>query len=364
MAAGVSIVLCTYNGAERLPETIGHIARQKVSEGILWEVIIVDNNSNDNSAEIANNEWNKYGCATSFIVKHQPKQGLTPAREMGFATALYDYILLCDDDNWLCENYVENAFHLMHQHPEIGILGGVGELVYEQEPPGWLWDFRILASGPQAWESGRVKRNLVYGAGAVIRKEGLELLKKSNFVFMLSDRNGNQLASGGDHELCYVFALAGYEIWYNEQLGFKHFITKDRLTWEYYQKYIQESSQCFPVLEAYKILLQIKTYSILFWAHLFRSLVYFIKNFIRFRLLKFSTPVNTNRYKILSMKCDVLQTRIFALLRFYTIRSNFRSALALKKRLQQTEQLNRNIPAKCPSQKLPSRLNQVLKMPL
>ena len=93
MTAGVSIVLCTYNGSARLAQTIAHIARQKVSEGISWEVIIIDNNSSDNSGEIALEEWRKWNCTAPFIVKQQPKQGLTPAREMGFATAMYEYLM-------------------------------------------------------------------------------------------------------------------------------------------------------------------------------------------------------------------------------------------------------------------------------
>jgi len=49
---GVSVVICTYNGAERLPETIRHIANQTVPAHIPWEFIVVSNACTDNTEEV------------------------------------------------------------------------------------------------------------------------------------------------------------------------------------------------------------------------------------------------------------------------------------------------------------------------
>ena len=40
---GVSLVICTHNGAARLPQTLAHLAAQKNTDGLTWEVIVVDN---------------------------------------------------------------------------------------------------------------------------------------------------------------------------------------------------------------------------------------------------------------------------------------------------------------------------------
>ena len=130
MSAGISIVICTYNGAERLPDTIWHIAKQQFSSTIPWELIVVDNSSEDGSAEVAIREWRNAGSPCALSVIYQPTLGLTYARETGYDHAAYEFILLCDDDNWLHPHYLETAFQIMNEHPAIGMLGGNGEFVF------------------------------------------------------------------------------------------------------------------------------------------------------------------------------------------------------------------------------------------
>ena len=57
-ASGVSVIVCCYNSAQRLQETIKHLAQQQVPALINWEVIIVNNASTDATYEIALKEMN------------------------------------------------------------------------------------------------------------------------------------------------------------------------------------------------------------------------------------------------------------------------------------------------------------------
>ena len=84
MKPGISIVLCTYNGVKRLPETLSHIARQKVRKDVPWEVIVVDNASTDATHRVVEEEWAKCNNPVPFQLLYQEKQGLTYAREMAF----------------------------------------------------------------------------------------------------------------------------------------------------------------------------------------------------------------------------------------------------------------------------------------
>lgn len=249
---GVSIVICCHNGANRIPETIRHIARQHVPSHIPWELLMVDNASTDGSAEVARKEWQKFRIETCLRIVKEPALGLSHARACAFRSAYYDYIIMCDDDNWLDKNYVRYAFDIMSGKTSIGALGGFGNLQFEVRPPDEGMSF-IFAAGQQAPRRGKVAGNRVYGAGCVVRHSAYEKLVKSGFASLLTDRHGTELSSGGDYELCYALAILGYDIWYDDRLRFIHFITRERLTWKYFLKYAHESSKCFYILSSYRL---------------------------------------------------------------------------------------------------------------
>ena len=248
---GVSIVICCHNGADRIAETIRHIARQQAPPHICWEVLVVDNASTDGAADVARKEWRKYRLDIDLRIVDEPTLGLSYARARGFNSACYNFIVMCDDDNWLDQNYVRYAFDIMSEKNNIGALGGCGTLAFEVQPEVEGMSF-IFAAGKQAPRSGRVAENRVYGAGCVIRHSAYEKLLKSGFKSLLTDRQGTELSSGGDYELCYALAILGCDIWYDDRLRFVHFITRERLTREYFIRYAHESSKCFNVLSSYR----------------------------------------------------------------------------------------------------------------
>ncbi|AXY75762.1 glycosyltransferase [Paraflavitalea soli] len=346
MKAGITILVCTYNGAQRLPVTLEHIARQNIPASLSCELILVDNASLDNTVPLAREVWARYDTSISLTIISEPNPGLTYARVKGFAAARYGYIVLCDDDNWLDPDYVATAFAIMEENPAIGILGGYGEFVYEAPPPPeWFTALNLYAGGPQASASGLVHGHLVYGAGAIIRHSAWERLRQHGFISALTDRLGYQLSSGGDHELCYALVLAGYETWYDERLHFKHFITANRLTIEYYLTYIAESSRCFSVLEPYKILLKTGKASLyIFRWELLKSYGYHVKKaaglLVNMTLGKKRAGSKT-AYKL---KMTLLRQRLRSYGQFATMEKNYSKALVLKAQLNQA-----GLPASLPA---------------
>jgi len=61
---GMSVIVCCRNGAARLPTTLSHLKAQEPS-GTPLEVLLVDNDSADDSAEVARLCWdnNLRNCA-------------------------------------------------------------------------------------------------------------------------------------------------------------------------------------------------------------------------------------------------------------------------------------------------------------
>ena len=287
-AQGVSIIVCCYNSANRLPETICHIACQRVPSYIPWELIIVDNGSTDDSAAVARREWKRNCGKAPLEIVNEPVPGLSYARAKGFRQARYEYMIMCDDDNWLDNNYVTRAWELMLEKNNIGALGGLGKLHFEVDPPIPELSF-IFAAGAQAPHSGKVVENKVFGAGCVIRHAAYQKLLESGFKSLLTDRRGRELSSGGDYELCLALAIMGYDIWYDDRLNFTHFITRERLVWKYYLQFAYESSKGFNVISSYKLVAAKTRFSRLPRLVLLRNFLVCLKIFVSINMKRLFT---------------------------------------------------------------------------
>ncbi|MFN0084185.1 MAG: glycosyltransferase [Blastocatellia bacterium] len=232
---GVSLVICTYNGASRLPETLHRLHLQQVAPGVSWEVIVVNNASTDETEAVAKKSWRGRG-GVSFTVINEPKPGLTEARARGVREAKYEIVSFIDDDNRVSANWVGTLSDLMSSRPEIGACGGMCDPVFESEPPAWFDLYRgNYVIGTQGARAGDVteERGWLWGAGLSIRKSVWLRLEEHGFAPMLRDREGEKLSSCGDIEISYAIRLAGYRLWYEPSLKIDHLIPGRRLDWNY-----------------------------------------------------------------------------------------------------------------------------------
>jgi glycosyltransferase involved in cell wall biosynthesis len=233
---GISVIICCYNSAARLPQTFAHLAKQSVNVALKWEVVLVNNDSSDETPNVADRLWKSLGGPVSLRIVNELNPGLSHARERGMSVAKYELFLWCDDDNWLCDTYVQTAFDIMETHQEIGALGGWCEAAFEGEKPGWFdQQAHFFAVSKQGRSSGDItlKKGCLYGAGMVLRKTHWLQLRQQGFKHLLSDRIGKKLNSGGDTEYTYALRLMDYKIWFDERLYFQHFIDDGRLNLTY-----------------------------------------------------------------------------------------------------------------------------------
>lgn len=234
---GISIIICCHNSASRLPQTLKYIAAQEVPQSIVWEIILVNNASTDNTEEVAKREWKKYSCNAFFQIVDQPIPGLSAAREKGIEVSAFEYVLFCDDDNWLDKNYVNIAFETMESHPDAAIVGGQSEGFFDIDKPFWFDSFsQSFAVFKPLPKSGYLTKEKGYlaGAGMIVRKNLFKLLESINFKPLLTDRKGNNLTSGGDEELCIIAKILGFNLYFNEKLKLVHYMPQSRLAWHYF----------------------------------------------------------------------------------------------------------------------------------
>lgn len=258
---GVSVIVCCYNSSKRLPATLQHLAAQQVNSNIEWEIIIVNNASTDNTEVVAAQNLEPYKPSDlDFSIVQEPKPGLSNARKTGVKHAKYDYLVFCDDDNRLAENYINTAYRLIDATETIGAIGGYSTPVADIKLPNWIFDYEAsYAFGKQGNTTGEVtERGYVCGAGMVTRKKIFEITVNERLPNILSDRTGKDLSSGGDYEYCQRLMLQGYSILYDESLVFQHYIPEERLTENYRKRLFQAFDESGRIIGEYREAVKLK----------------------------------------------------------------------------------------------------------
>jgi glycosyltransferase involved in cell wall biosynthesis len=133
-----SVIIPTYNNADRLPEAVNSILNQDF-EG--WELIIIDDGSEDNTEEILT----PFLADNRIIYYKQVNKGVTSARNAGAKRASGDYITFLDSDDKVTSNWLSDFFELSESSDSSGYLScgyyRNGNRSYPKTVPG-ISDFK------------------------------------------------------------------------------------------------------------------------------------------------------------------------------------------------------------------------------
>jgi glycosyltransferase involved in cell wall biosynthesis len=113
----VSIIVPTRNRAEKLQRCIASF--QRINTSIDWELIIVDNGSNDGTAELLAS----LHVANCKIVR-EPRKGSALARNAGIKHAAGEILAFTDDDCYVTENYIDALCNAFDRDASVGFIGG------------------------------------------------------------------------------------------------------------------------------------------------------------------------------------------------------------------------------------------------
>ena len=305
-----SIIICTYNGGIKLQTTLKAIINQETT--FPWELIIIDNNSSDNTFSFSESFLKNSGI--EYRVERFSKPGKMYAFWYGIELAKYDFVLDCDDDNELFPDFLEEGLKILNTKPKVGALGSLG-ILPEQKVPDWFNFFsKSYALGPQGNHFEPLPKFAhLYGAGCFYRKSILNDLKNKGFGSLLSCRKGEELPSGGDVEFCHAIQLLGYDLMYSETLKFFHHIGSERINFEYYLRLKRGISSSFPILASYNL----DTYPAFndFRKHLINSFFLLVKGIIKTAFL----PQNNYQRKV---DFVVVRAKFFAFLKNYQVAVN------------------------------------------
>lgn len=246
----ISVIICCYNSEGRIGSTLESLLAQQFKSAVSWEVVLVDNNCVDQTVEVAQSVWGSNAVPLRIVKELIP--GLSAARDAGCRAAGGDYILFCDDDNWLDSKYLAHAFDFMSGHSEYGAIGGWGDVVSDPNVaiPEWFDQFKTKYACGKTRSEGPV--DTLVGAGLFIRQQAMEQLQAAGFISTLSDRKGAALSSGGDLELCMALRLAGWKLHFSDKLYFQHYMPAGRLTEDYLLRMSEGHGRSRSILGEYR----------------------------------------------------------------------------------------------------------------
>jgi len=209
----ISVIICTYNRCESLCNTLDSLIRQKNID-FEYEIIIVDNNSKDNTKEILYSYIQKFKLKLKYFFEYQ--QGLSYARNIGIKEAKGSILIFTDDDCILDENWLSNINKCFQNYNCDGIGGRILPL-YPENTPKWIIDNKDLLGGPIVmFDYGEL--NLAYDSKTMFPFVGANLSFKKNcfdeFGLFSTNLGAGSGALGEDTDFFKRLEKAGKKLYY------------------------------------------------------------------------------------------------------------------------------------------------------
>ena len=258
--AKVSIVICTYNRCEELEKTLQSICAVTYEP---FEVIVVDNNSTDDTKRIVE----KY--PVQYIM--ESKQGVAHARNRGLEASCGEFVGFIDDDESVNTDWIVSILKGFTLDRSVGAVTGPVIPQYMETPPVWMTedfhgstggaDYRLLSSSEAIGTGNSMFRS--------------DLVKNIRFKTALG-RVKNSLISGEDTEFVQQLYDRGYKGAYSPEAIVYHRIPPERTTLSWFMKryfaegiteYLRKGQRVFwrrlhkPVVDVVALLLSIFSFS-------------------------------------------------------------------------------------------------------
>lgn len=220
----ISIVICTYNRAKIFSECLIDLI-EKISQYQEIRIIIVDNNSTDETADVVQRL-----AANNLVYTLESKRGLSHARNKGCQVATTDWVLFLDDDAIVKEGFFQRLQFVLSEY-KFDCIGGTYYAWFPFGHPKWIpsgfgTKEKIrksigLIDGSDGWLSGgcmAVKKTVLAEIGGFDPSMGMK---------------GKTIAYGEETLLQMKLVENGYKIGFDPELAIDHAVLphKLKLSW-------------------------------------------------------------------------------------------------------------------------------------
>lgn len=233
-----TVLICTYNRAVFLGETLDTLARSRVSR-VRWNVIVVDNNSSDDTREVVMSRTGQFPVQLDYLF--EPRQGKSHALNTGLGATSAALVLFTDDDVRVSEGWVDASCRAMLDDPSIDYTGGPVRPIWEQPCPAWLdrqradlWGtLAILDYGPEPFVFEQ-RRRVPLGANMAVRRTLID--RVGGFDPALGRKGDSLLGQEQAEFFCRSRAIGATGV-YEPAMALHHHVPAKRLTKDYFRRW-------------------------------------------------------------------------------------------------------------------------------
>lgn len=232
----ISVILCTYNRSASLGKALESVAASTLPSSVDWEVLVIDNNSKDQTREVVKSFCDRY--PHRFRYAFEPQPGKSNALNRGIREARGSVLAFTDDDVTVEPTWLQNLTSGLDSGEWSG-AGGRVRPARSFEAPYWL-----PLEGPHnmggilaIFDLGETPKQLdrpPIGNNMAVRKEMFE--KYGCFRSDLGPRPGSEIRDE-DTELGRRLLAAGERLRYEPSAVIYHDVPEKRLKKEYFLTY-------------------------------------------------------------------------------------------------------------------------------
>lgn len=226
-ADAISVVICTYNRADKLREALETAAQQETSGGLDYEVVVIDDGSTDHTKEVVESLAAEMKAPVRYVYQGG-RGGIAPARNRGVEEAAHPWIVFFDDDQLADPHWLEHLAEVARAHGA-DCIGGPRCLDIAPEA--------LAKLGPVC--RGILGENLYEGPPEILTGKELpttgNLLISKKIFDTVGIFDANAKSSGEDADLLGRARRAGFDIWTAPKAMVAHMIPEYRLTEPYFR---------------------------------------------------------------------------------------------------------------------------------
>lgn len=235
----VTILIATFNRHRVLSDTLDTIAAMHVDPAIAWEVVVVDNNSSDQTRAVVEGRAAAFPAPLRWIFER--RQGKAHALTTGIAASRGAVLAFTDDDVRIPPTWLEAAVRPLLARPDVDYTGGPVRPLWEAQPPGWtdgnpgiLWGPLALLDYGGTEFIFEERQRIPLGVNMAVRRS---LIDRVGGFHPFLERSGASLMGQGQAEFFFRTRRAGARGLYVPSMMLWHIVPASRLTLAYYQRW-------------------------------------------------------------------------------------------------------------------------------